>query len=196
MIRKHVKVEPDRWYYWRRQARHARLAGHAERRQQHGGRETGVRDRAARHDRRAAQSSVDRDVGAVQRRLGPARHRPHYVVVAQGVRPDAPGEQRQRLDRQARRRCRGRARLSRAGDAAGRGEARRRARRVRRPRPAARRPHLARPEQLGLSHVHVARGAGRRLSRPARRSSAFSSPMDSRPPCTRRRPTSRSRSTA
>ena len=30
-----------------------------------------------------------------------------------------------------------------------------------------RRPHLARPEQLGLSHLHVARGAGRRVSRPA-----------------------------
>ena len=36
MARKHVKVEPDRWYYWARQARPARLAGHAEQRRSRG----------------------------------------------------------------------------------------------------------------------------------------------------------------
>ena len=34
-IRKHVKVEPARWYYDCDRAGHARLAGHAQRRQQH-----------------------------------------------------------------------------------------------------------------------------------------------------------------
>ncbi len=32
MARKHVKVEPDRWYYWCRQAGPVGVAGHAERR--------------------------------------------------------------------------------------------------------------------------------------------------------------------
>ncbi len=31
MARKHVKIEPARWYYWWRQARSARVAGHAQR---------------------------------------------------------------------------------------------------------------------------------------------------------------------
>ncbi len=69
-----------------RQAGPARLAGHAQRRQGHQRRRTltssvlpesaaQYRARTASHDRHAREPSVDRDVGAVQRRLGPIRHR-------------------------------------------------------------------------------------------------------------------------
>ena len=79
MARKHVKVEPERWYYWARQARPARLAGHAERdasrqRRHAPSRPTQFERELKRLDRRPPQSSVHRDVGAVQRGLGPVRH--------------------------------------------------------------------------------------------------------------------------
>ena len=54
---------------------HARLAGHAERREQHAGRHRQLRPRARRGDWRPAESSIDRHVGAVQRRVGAARDR-------------------------------------------------------------------------------------------------------------------------
>ena len=76
MARKHVKVEPERWYYWCDklgllvwQDMPSRRRGPQERRKQ-----GQLSPRAEGDDRCAAQSSVDRDVGAVQRRLGPARH--------------------------------------------------------------------------------------------------------------------------
>ena len=80
MARKHVKVEPARWYYWAdrlgllvwqdmpstslRGTRPAESAAQFER-------------ELKRADRRPSQSSVHRDVGAVQRRLGPVRHAAH-----------------------------------------------------------------------------------------------------------------------
>ena len=88
MARKHVKVEPDRWYYWcdklgllvwqdmpsgisvrasRAQSRISANQGSVRR----------FRAGTEGNDRRAAQSSVDRHVGAVQRRLGPVRYAAH-----------------------------------------------------------------------------------------------------------------------
>ncbi len=75
MIRKHVKVEPERWYHladslgmlvWQDMPSGDNNTPAAR---------TAVRRRAAADDRRATQPPVHRDVGAVQRGLGPARHR-------------------------------------------------------------------------------------------------------------------------
>jgi hypothetical protein len=71
-----------------RQARPARLAGHAQRRPLHRraairtssapGIGEAVRDRTQGHDRRLLQPSEHRHVGAVQRGLGPVRHGAHH----------------------------------------------------------------------------------------------------------------------
>ena len=101
MVRKHVKVEPDRWYYlgdklgllvWQDMpstvaARHTPARRSAQQFE---------RELKAMIDGRR-NHPVHRDVGAVQRRLGPVRHAAHRGV-DQGVRPDAARGQRQRLD--------------------------------------------------------------------------------------------------
>ena len=199
MIRKHVKVEPARWYYWCDQARPARLAGHAQRRQQHAGRAVanfGATSSSA-VDRRAAQSSVDRHVGAVQRRLGTVRHREvrrrgskeldptRLVNNASGWTDRGVGDV---VDMP---------RLSRPRHAAGRGT---------RAAVLGEFGGLGLPleghtwlekGQLGLSQLHDAGRASATAYRdlmtqlrPADRAAAC------RPPSTRRRPTSRSKSTA
>ena len=83
MIRKHVKVEPARWYYWcdklgsssgrtcrarsRKRATTARTASPPESAKQFETELKAMIDALSNHP-------VDRDVGAVQRRLGPVRH--------------------------------------------------------------------------------------------------------------------------
>ena len=99
--------------------------------------------------------------------LGPARHR-EVRRVAEGGRSYAPRQQRQRLDRHERRRRRRPALLSRPRDAAAGAGAVVGARRVRRSRTAARRAHLGRQGQLGLSQLHVARRIEHGVSRSAR----------------------------
>ena len=102
MIRKHVKVEPARWYY------HADRLGMLVWQDMPSGdnKDDGRRRRKFARELKAmidsaAQPSVDRHVGAVQRRLGPAR-RPSRSSrgSSRTIRP-ASVEQRQRLDRHA-----------------------------------------------------------------------------------------------
>ena len=88
MARKHVKVEPERWYYWcdklgllvwqdmpsgDKQHRRHRRPRHEIKRTPESAEE--LRARVEGDHRRPPQSPVHRDVGAVQRRLGPVRHR-------------------------------------------------------------------------------------------------------------------------
>ncbi len=118
MIRKHVKVEPARWYYWCDKLGmlvwQDMVSGDAHKTDES---KANYRTRAEGDDRRAAQSSVDRDVGAVQRRLGPARYAGRSSKWVQEVRPVAAGERSQRLDRQGQRRRFGHAQLSGPGNA-------------------------------------------------------------------------------
>ena len=69
-----------------RQARPPRLAGHAERRQQHARGAQELRLRMAAADRRPLQPPLHRHVGAVQRRLGAARRRPARATSPSGRR--------------------------------------------------------------------------------------------------------------
>ena len=158
MIRKHVKVEPDRWYYWCDTLGILVWQDMPAGDNKDDAAKTAVRPRARADDRRPPQPSVDRHVGAVQRGLGPARH-PAVRRLDQEARPHAAGQQRQRLDRHRHRRRLRHAQLSRPRHAADREEPRRGARRVRRPRPAARGPPLGGQEQLGLPDVQGQGGA-------------------------------------
>ena len=128
MIRKHVKVEPDRWYYWCDKLgllvwqdmpsalfkRDARLPSLWPR-----GMPSSRRELEGRH-RRAPQPPVDRHVGAVQRRLGPVRHGAHRGVDRSSYDPTPAGQQRERLDRPGRRRRPRHAQLPRPRHAAAR----------------------------------------------------------------------------
>ena len=84
-----------------------------------------------RGDRRASESSVDRDVGAVQRRLGTTRDR-KIRGADEGARSDTPREQHERVDRSRRRRRRRWPRVSRASGSGGGESSRGGHRRVRR----------------------------------------------------------------
>ena len=82
MLRKHVKVEPDRLVLLVRQAGPARLAGHAERLVREERLGCGRPGRAGHPVRigmegrpgRALEPPLDRHVGAIQRRVGTIRH--------------------------------------------------------------------------------------------------------------------------
>ena len=106
MVRKHVKVEPARWYYWCDKLGllvwQDMPSGNVD--EDDAESKANFRRELQGDDRRAAQSSVDRDVGAVQRRLGPARHGARSSTWIEGVRPDAAGERGQRLARPRQRR--------------------------------------------------------------------------------------------
>ena len=75
MARKHVKVEPARWYYWCDKLGllvwQDMVSGDADKTDE--SKANYRRELKAMIDA-LAQSSVDRDVGAVQRRLGAARY--------------------------------------------------------------------------------------------------------------------------
>ena len=159
MTRKHVKVEPDRWYYWCDKLGLC-LAGHAQRRPRDR-RPTSARSSA----RRNRPSNYEREL---KRMIDGRRNHPSIVmwvvfnegwgqfdtprITEVGQRTTIPS----RLvdcasgwnDSRRRRRSR-HPRLSRPRLAAARGAAGGRARRVRRPGPAARRPHLAEQENWG-----------------------------------------------
>ncbi len=177
-----------------RPARPPRLAGHAQRQQRHARGPAGVRGRAAAGRGRAAQPSGHRDVGAVQRGMGPARHRA-LRGLAQAARSLAPGGRRERLDRPERRRRDGRARLprprdARAGSRPGGGPGR-----IRGPGAAGAGPFVDRARRAGATGASPAPIRCGRGIAPCSPGCARSSPTDSRPRCTRRRPTSRSKST-
>lgn len=115
-VRKHIKVEPDRWFYW------ADKLGLMvwqdmpadEHRQPVGRRPRRVRARDEGDDRRTLQPPVHRHVGDLQRGLGPVRRGPDRRP-GQGLGPDAPDQQHVRDQPGYRRRDRGhhrRARLS------------------------------------------------------------------------------------
>ena len=178
MIRKHVKVEPARWYYWCDRLGMLVWQDMPSRRT-----DKDAADSRRRTSRRELQAMIDA-----------LRNHPSIVMWVpfnegwgqydtRAVRewlkaydPDAACQQRRAAgpitavgdvaDMHV---------YPGPGDAAARSKRARRARRVRRPRPAARRPHLAGRKQLGLSQLHDARGAQRGLSRPARRSCVRSS---------------------
>ena len=190
-----------------RQARPARLAGHAQRRRYIGRSDPDITAPRNRRDSSSAelQRMIDalrnhpshRHVGAVQRRLGPVRHRrasptgsssydPTRLVNSASGWTDrgvgdvhdmhiypGPGMRRRR------------------------GQPGRGAGRVRRPGPAGRRPHLAGEEELGLPRAIK---NAEELTDAYRRPDREAAPADRRracpPPSTPRPPTSRSRSTA
>ncbi|CAM5399082.1 glycoside hydrolase family 2 [Streptomyces hirsutus] len=93
-VRKHIKVEPDRWFYW---ADRLGLMVWQDMPSMRAGvnpdaspRPLRARDEA--DDRRARQQPVHRHVGHLQRGLGPVRRRPHRRT-GQGLGPVAPGQQ-------------------------------------------------------------------------------------------------------
>ncbi len=185
-----------------RPARPARLAGHA----QHGrcAAHATRRDPTQQFETRA--QGDDRRAGAIIPSIvmwvpfneGWGQYdTPRIVRVDQDVRPEPAGGQRQRLDRRRGRRRQRHARYPGPGRAEDGADARRGARRIRRPGPAARRPHLAEPGELGLPRVHVAsRARPTRTSICSRACIRCSDRRGFPPRSTRRRPTSRSRSTA
>ena len=116
LIRKHIKVEPLRWYYRLRPAGHDRLAGYAQRRAIDGdvvaflalsfdfrrddtcsaealragepGQPGRIPGRAAGHARSPVQRRLHRGLGAVQRELGPVpRQRDGGVGAGPTTRP-------------------------------------------------------------------------------------------------------------
>ena len=66
MIRKHVKVEPDRWYYWCDTMGMLVWQDMPAGDNRDDAAKEAIRRRARTDDRRAAQPSFDRHVGAVQ----------------------------------------------------------------------------------------------------------------------------------
>ena len=160
MVRKHVKVEPARWYYWCDKlgllvwqdmpSGGGGKGGKAERRRSN---RPSLRQQfeteLKRHDRAASESPVHHHVGGLQRRLGPIRH-PATDGLGQGTGPVPPGQQRQRLDR-SQSRAKSATFTAIPDQPAPNPEtsARRRARRVRRPGPGHAQPHLG-GERLGL----------------------------------------------
>ena len=88
MARKHVKVEPERWYYWCDKLgllvwqdmpsgdKYIRPSDPDIKRTEASASEYQKELKA--HDRWPVQSSFDRDVGALQRRLGPVRYRARH----------------------------------------------------------------------------------------------------------------------
>ena len=174
MVRKHVKVEPDRWYYWcdrlgllvwqdmpgddrRRPTRPTPPRATAA-----------VRDRAERDGRRSTATTRRSSCGCRSTRAGASTTPARITDVVKELGPDPAGRQRQRLNCSTpRRRC---------GDVIdihnypGPGIARRpsrrrapRARRVRRPRPAGRRPHLGR-QTAGATQIEPEHGDADRAS--------------------------------
>ena len=120
MIRKHIKVEPRRYYYhcdrlgmmvWQDQVSGGhnppwtRLKPNPERCRVAGRASHAVHARAGTHDRHAGEPSVDRRLGAVQRSLGAAPHDGGRQVDRR-TRSDATGQHRQRRKFLARRRHR------------------------------------------------------------------------------------------
>ena len=144
MARKHVKVEPERWYYWCRQARPAGLAGHAQRRHATSARDRPISAHAESRssscewpiDRRAPQPPVASSCGCRSTRDGASTTRRAIVEWLKSSTPTPPREQRQRLDRHGRRRRPRHPRYPGPASPQARSEARRGARRVRRPRAA------------------------------------------------------------
>ena len=157
MTRKHVKVEPDRWYYWC-----DKLGLLVWQDMVAGDKGIGPNDpdlkrspESARQFEVELKAMIDglreppehHHVGRLQRGLGPVRHGPDRRL-DEAVRPDPAGRLRQRLDRPPRRRRRPRpALLPAPGRPAAGGEAGGRARRVRRPgaRASTATPGRARP---------------------------------------------------
>ena len=150
-----------------RQARPARLAGHAQRRPRasapgQAARSSARRNRPSSYERELKamidarrQPPVHRHVGAVQRGLGPVRHRPRRRV-DQEVRPDAAGRLRQRLERLAAGDVHDMHVYPGPGSPKPEDEAGGRARRVRRPRPAARAATPGKNKNWGYRrHVQV-----------------------------------------
>ena len=70
MTRKHVKVEPARWYYWADRLGLLVLAGYAQRQQHHAGIAHPVRERTRSAHCHAPALSLDHHVGGLQRGLG------------------------------------------------------------------------------------------------------------------------------
>ena len=101
MARKHVKSSRDRWYYWCDKLGllvwQDMPSGERRPRQRREPSRTTAASCKAMIDA-LHNHPVDRDVGAVQRRLGPARHR-RSRRLGRRVRPDAAGERGQRLAR-------------------------------------------------------------------------------------------------
>ncbi len=162
MARKHVKVEPDRWYYWC-----DKLGLLVWQDMPSGDRYIGGDDPdITRTEESAKQYDLE-----LTRMIDAFRNHPSIVMwvpfnegwgqfdtprvvdLVRKLDPTRLVEQRQRLDRSRRRRRDGHSQLPRPGGAPHRGQARRRARRVRRPGPAPARPHLASREELGLSQL-------------------------------------------
>ena len=117
MIRKHVKVEPARWYYWCDKLGilvwQDMVSGDAHKTAES---KANYRTELKAMIDALRNSPVDRDVGAVQRRLGAARYAGSREV-GEEVRPVAAGERSQRLERQGERRRIGHAQLPGAGNA-------------------------------------------------------------------------------
>ena len=88
MARKHVKVEPARWYYWCDKLGllvwQDMPSGDVDKTDES---KANYRRELQGDDRRAAQSSVDRDVGAVQRRWG-QHDTPEVASLDEEVRSD------------------------------------------------------------------------------------------------------------
>ena len=200
MARKHVKVEPARWYYWCDKlgllvwqdmpAGDYRAANDESK--------ANFRRGTEGHDRHAPQPPLHRHVGALQRRLGPARHAARSPTGSRSYDPTPAGQQRQRLDRQA-----AAARFPTCTTIPGPGmrpvedEAGSRAGRVRRPGPAGWPATPGRAEKnWGYVSFENAAEADRRLRRPADGHAPADRRRACRPRSTRRPPTSRSRSTA
>ena len=183
-----------------RQARAARLAGHAEHRRcaadaHRPSRPQQFERELQRADRRPPQSSVHRHVGAVQRRLGPVRHAAHRrmgrrTTTRRGLVNSASGwtdrgvgdvHDIHAIPAPAAPKPE-ETRAAVLGEFGGLGL-------------PLDRPHLAEQGQLGLPQLH---DAGRTDRRVRRTCSSRLHPLDRiagprRPPSTRRRPTSRSK---
>ena len=198
LARKHIKIEPDRWYYWA-----DKLGLLVWQDMPSGGNNTPeARKNYASEWQRLIDARYNHPSIVMWVPFNEGWGQPDAGRNARGrrldgeVRPDPPREQRIRMER-----CRcgtrdRRAPVPRSVDAGPRAQPRRGARRVRRPRAAHARPHVAGREELGLCQLQEPGRAPAGLPGSHQPSSGCSWREASARPSTRRRPTSRSRPTA